>query len=798
DGGGAPGLIVSGSNASRVLFVDANVDFQTIATVRNLTLSNGSVNDGNGGGAIFVANKGALTVDNVTFNANASVNNGGAISTAFDTNLTVLNSRFNSNAATVGNSEQGAGAIFFFGPGALTVQNSDFNNNKGINGGAINSLNGTISIENSRFVGNDVLAGQVAPAGTPNNTLRGYGGAIYTDRANNTTTIRNSYFENNASRAAGGALYLFNDSEDVVTIDGSSFKSNRALGLPGGEGGSGGAIYHLRNSSGSGSFSVTNASFVDNESRSAGGAIRLQNSPSAITNATFANNRIISVGQDFSANGGALVAFGSQVNLTNSTLSQNTAHWVGGGIAASSDSTVRVTNSIYDRNVSFIGGTTPAANEPAIGSGRIIDQGGNIQFGTIGDTPGSGVRVIDPLLGPLQQSGNLFFLPLLAGSPAIDTGVSGGSGVDGRGVPRDGLPDVGAVEFFSGTLPPVLPTLRISDVSLNEGNAGTTNAVFTVSLSSASASPISVNFATANGTAIAGSDYTPLSGILNFAPNQLTQTIQIPVIGDTVTEPNETFSVNLSAPVNAALLNSQGIATLVNDDGVTLPGTTPPGTTPPGTTPPGGGTTPPSKNPPGSGTSLPGTLSISDVQVAEGTTKGLTKAVFTVSLSQPVDRRVSVSYFTANGSAMSGSDYQRIGGRISFNPGQTTRTIEVNVRRDRAVELDETFSLNLRDSAGAFISKGQGIGTIVNDDSATGAITLPTAITSATNFIRSVLKGNLPAPTAGVANGSAGGFFTKGFESEPTALTIGAPTTHISELSKMALSKAAIAALRNK
>jgi len=100
-----------------------------------------------------------------------------------------------------------------------------------------------------------------------------------------------------------------------------------------------------------------------------------------------------------------------------------------------------------------------------------------------------------------------------------------------------------------------------------EGNSGTTPFVFTVTLSAASASTVTVNYATADGTATAGSDYLATSGTLTFNPGVTTQPITVSVIGDTTVEPNETFFVNLSSPSNATIATGQGTGTIVNDDG---------------------------------------------------------------------------------------------------------------------------------------------------------------------------------------------------------------------------------------
>jgi len=112
-----------------------------------------------------------------------------------------------------------------------------------------------------------------------------------------------------------------------------------------------------------------------------------------------------------------------------------------------------------------------------------------------------------------------------------------------------------------------LPSLSISDATVTEGNAGTVSAVFTVSLSAASAQPVTVAYATADGSAVAGTDYVAAGGTLTFAPGTLTQTVTVAVNGDTLPEGNETFFVNLSNPTNATTADAQGRGTIGNDDG---------------------------------------------------------------------------------------------------------------------------------------------------------------------------------------------------------------------------------------
>ncbi|HEX8702284.1 MAG TPA: Calx-beta domain-containing protein, partial [Myxococcaceae bacterium] len=105
------------------------------------------------------------------------------------------------------------------------------------------------------------------------------------------------------------------------------------------------------------------------------------------------------------------------------------------------------------------------------------------------------------------------------------------------------------------------------------GNAGTTSATFSVSLSAPSTLPVTVSYATADGTAVAPGDYAATSGQLTFAPNETLQTVVVPVVGDLLSEPSESFQVNLSSPLNAVLADAQGVGTLVDNEAppLTLP-----------------------------------------------------------------------------------------------------------------------------------------------------------------------------------------------------------------------------------
>ncbi|MES1217276.1 MAG: MopE-related protein, partial [Bacteroidota bacterium] len=112
-----------------------------------------------------------------------------------------------------------------------------------------------------------------------------------------------------------------------------------------------------------------------------------------------------------------------------------------------------------------------------------------------------------------------------------------------------------------------LPNMSINDVSMAEGNTGKKTMSFEVVLSQTSTKAITVNYASYNGTATAGTDYTAKSGTLTFKPNTLKQTIDITILTDKIAEPNETFNITLTGITNAQLVKSIGVGTILNDDG---------------------------------------------------------------------------------------------------------------------------------------------------------------------------------------------------------------------------------------
>ena len=248
----------------------------------------------------------------------------------------------------------------------------------------------------------------------------------------------------------------------------------------------------------------------------------------------------------------------------------------------------------------------------------------------------------------------------------------------------------------TGSTPPptggTVPTISIGDVSVSEGDEDETKVSVTVSLSAATTNYVSVDFKTTDGTALfSDADYWTMSGRLVFAPGDTTETITATVVGDVRDEPNEVFYFDLSNPTRATIADNRGAVTILDDDG--------------GTTPPPGGTLP--------------TISVSDASVQEGDT-GTTSATVTVSLSKASTGYVTVDLTTTDGTArFENGDYWELGGRIVFNPGVTSQTLQITVNGDSVAEGDEVFYLDLTGSStNATIADPRSAITIEDDDPA--------------------------------------------------------------------------------
>jgi hypothetical protein len=273
----------------------------------------------------------------------------------------------------------------------------------------------------------------------------------------------------------------------------------------------------------------------------------------------------------------------------------------------------------------------------------------------------------------------------------------------------DGRPDVASANSSSNNVSVLLndgnwpalsaPSITINNVTVTEGNLGTTAATFTVSLSAASSQDVSIDYATADGSAVAGSDYQSASGTVTIPAGQTSTSVTVLVNGDRLAESSETFSLLLSNPVNAFVANATGVGTITDDEPCV-------------------------------------SIDYGPVYVTEGNT-GTTNAVFTVRLAVAYDMPVSVNVSTVEGdtdfpaggywgyygyyesppAATSNIDFQAQASTLTFAPGETVKTIPIAVYGDRIGESGEYFSVNLGTSpSGAAIGSSHAVGVIADDE----------------------------------------------------------------------------------
>jgi hypothetical protein len=275
-------------------------------------------------------------------------------------------------------------------------------------------------------------------------------------------------------------------------------------------------------------------------------------------------------------------------------------------------------------------------------------------------------------------------------------------------------------------------TLSVDPVTRTEGNSGTSAMNFTLRLSAPSSQTVTVKYATSDGSAKVGKDFNAASGTASFAPGETSKVVSVAVIGDLLDESNEFLKLNFSQASGATLTSNQALGTITDDDGAP-------------------------------------SISINDVRVLEDNTVNV-NANLTVKLSNPSGQTVKVNFATANGTALSSSDYFAKTGTLTFAPGESSKVVTIVVRGDTIDEIHEQFEVRLTGPVNASIADGTGIGTITDNEpppaisvksaSVTegnaGSVSLPFEINlsghssrTVTVQIRTIGAKNLPA-TAGV------------------------------------------------
>ncbi|HEY0170384.1 MAG TPA: Calx-beta domain-containing protein [Pyrinomonadaceae bacterium] len=226
------------------------------------------------------------------------------------------------------------------------------------------------------------------------------------------------------------------------------------------------------------------------------------------------------------------------------------------------------------------------------------------------------------------------------------------------------------------------PTLNVADVRAVEGHAGAKDAEFLVTLRGRSPDAVTVNYATSDGTAAAGSDYEATSGTLTLPPLATSGVIRVRIIGDTQVEPEETFKVTISGPVNAGFDKFEGTATIINDDGPTL---------------------------------VRFLNNFREVNESAG------QVVLTVVRSGDLSAPSTVSYATSDGTANEVSDYTLTLGTLGFAAGEVEKSFPVLVTNDVFAEPQETFNVTLSAPDGAALDAPAAAAVaILQSDTVTG------------------------------------------------------------------------------
>lgn len=219
-------------------------------------------------------------------------------------------------------------------------------------------------------------------------------------------------------------------------------------------------------------------------------------------------------------------------------------------------------------------------------------------------------------------------------------------------------------------------------ISSNGAVTEGTNSVFTIIKTGTAAGSLSINYATANGTAAAPGDYTAKLGTLTFTAAQASQTVSVTTVNDTGVESPESFSMTLSAPTGGATIGNGSASATINDDDVA---------------------------PPCNGVAF--TIS-SNHAVTEGDA-----SVFTVTKSGSASGSCNISYATGNGTAVAGSDYTAKSGTLTFTSAQASQQVGVATTDDAAVESAETFSMSLSSpTGGAALGSPSSAAATINDN----------------------------------------------------------------------------------
>jgi len=475
DGGGL--VTIDGGNNVRI-FTIPNANHLTPGshlTLQNITVANG-YSTGVGGG-VYVERWSSLTVENSTFTGNYGHNGGGIGTNGWEgigATVIVSGSTFTNNVATapgISGGGNGGGGIYVAGGSTATVTGSTFTNNQASNGGAIHILLSNLLVTNVTFNNNDAN----------NSAGGGGGGAIYMDGTKDMAgeiRVVDSQFNGNMTNQLGGAIFSYPEGTGSAHISTSIFDENVSSNR-----GMGGGIYH-QSANHVALMTIDDTLFVNNRAIATaanqagqGGAIWSTLATLVVTNSTFTQNSAANMnvlpGDDWHRGFGGAIRTSDNTTILNSTIANNTAGFVGGGLAGEANvKNTIIANNTGDNEWDIQQNCTKVVN----------NQGGNIQYpqkttGNWNDYECFGSQTaVDPQLMALGDYGGPTQTMALSGSsPAVNGGVNNGCpSTDQRGYLReDGQCDSGAFEL-GATADPVITQLVPSFAGVNESGSDKT------------------------------------------------------------------------------------------------------------------------------------------------------------------------------------------------------------------------------------------------------------------------------------------------------------------------------------
>ena len=598
----------------------------SVATVEDSTFTGNTTNAHTGGfsgvGGGFYndeSGNGLITIRRTAFINNTATFAAGAVQAFFvpgDQGLVLEDCTFQ------GNSSPGDAGAVLSQLGPLTVSRSTFTGNSGVNGGGLYINTSPATITNSTFSGNtatNVGGGFFAGNSTltlshltlASNTATNGGGAIATSGSSG--SLRASIIAGNSTAGGQCGTALTNGGFNVQFPGPGTCAAGTTVGDP--------QLGPLAN----------NGGLTQTRAIASGSPARNLVTSGCPPPATDQRGVARPAG---ACDAGAFELSGT-VSIASATMAEGTGvnPTLNLGLTLSPASTQPVTVAFATSNVT------------AVASADYLAASGTVTF-----PPGITSRTIGvTLLGDSIDENDEAFAVTLSNSVGAVLGTATATGTI--------LDDDAA------------PQMAIGDCAVLEGGL----CGLAVALSAPSGLPVTVNYATAGGTATSGVDFAPASGVLVFPPLVTAAVAYVQTLGDSLDEVDETLSVNLTGAANATVTDGQGITFIDDDDGPLV--------------------------------------TVGDVSTGEGAA-----ATFTVTLHAASPQTVTVDYATSDGTATAGSDYVAASGTLTFNPGVLTRQATVTVNGDGVNEPDERYFFNLSDATEATVGDPYAVGTIVDDD----------------------------------------------------------------------------------